>query len=251
MRMMQQMMAASSGQGGKKTRELYVGNLAIGMVSEQMVREFFNTAMAGLAPEAAQMPAVVNVWMASDMKYSFVEFRTPELANTAMSLDKVELCGRSIHVGRPSGYVPATEGGMAPGMAGMGAMGTFGMTGGTGSGMPFGAPATGLSEFTATATPVLILENMLSIEELASDEYDDIVSDIKEECGQYGTIEDVHIPKPSTDDTKVPGLGKAYIKYSTAEEAQKANNSLMGRTFDGKKVLCGYLSVEDFDAKKF
>lgn len=101
-------MMMQNNNGGKKTRELYVGNLAIGMVSEQMLREFFNTALANLAPEAAAsgQPMVVNVWMASDMKYSFVEFRTTELATTAMSLDKVELCGRSIHVGRPSGYVP-------------------------------------------------------------------------------------------------------------------------------------------------
>lgn len=83
-----------------------MGNLAIGMVSDQMLREFFNTALAGLSAEAAAGPVVVNVWMAADMKYSFVEFRTAELATTAMSLDKVELCGRSIHVGRPSGYVP-------------------------------------------------------------------------------------------------------------------------------------------------
>ena len=74
--------------------------------SNQMLREFFNTAMAGLSPDAAAQPSVVNVWMASDMKYSFVELRTAELATISMGLDKVELCGRSIHIGRPSGYVP-------------------------------------------------------------------------------------------------------------------------------------------------
>lgn len=104
--LIQQMMMAQQNNGGKKTRELYVGNLAIGMVTDQMLREFFNTALAGLSPEAANGPVVINVWMASDGKYSFVEFRTPELATTAIGLDKVELCGREIHVGRPSGYVP-------------------------------------------------------------------------------------------------------------------------------------------------
>ena len=102
---MQQMMMQQSA-GGKKTREVYVGNLAIGMVTDQMLREFFNTALAGLSPDAATQPSVVNVWMAADMKYSFVELRTAELATISMGLDKVELCGRSIHCGRPGGYVP-------------------------------------------------------------------------------------------------------------------------------------------------
>lgn len=236
----------NQGQGGKKTRELYVGNLAIGMVSEHMVREFFNTAMAGLAPEAATQPAVVNVWMASDNKYSFVEFRTAELATTAMSLDKVELCGRSLHVGRPSGYAPAGEGGM-PGMN-MSMMG-LGMAG---TGMNLCPPLGGYFDGGPPPQKTLILENMLSIEELATDEYDDIVADIKEECSQYGIIEQLEIPKPSTDENvKVPGLGKGYIMFDTPESAQKAYASLMGRTFDGKKVLCSYLTDEKMAAKEF
>ena len=42
--------------GGKKAREVYVGNLAIGMVTEQMLRDFFNTALKGLIPEEAGAP---------------------------------------------------------------------------------------------------------------------------------------------------------------------------------------------------
>lgn len=236
MQLMQQLMQNNQGQGGKKTRELYVGNLAIGMVSEQMVREFFNTAMAGLAPECATQPAVVNVWMASDMKYSFVEFRTPELATTAMSLDKVELCGRSIHVGRPSGYMPAMEGGGLSAMMPM----NMSMVGGAALGSLAGPEA----------TKVLILENMLSVEELATDEYDDIVADIKEECENYGKVEDICVPKPAGED-KVPGLGLGYVFFDEILSAQKAYAALMGRTFDGKKVLCSYLTEEKFAAKDF
>ena len=38
-------------------------------------------------------------------RFGFVEMRTEELATAAMQLDKVELCGRHINVGRPKGYV--------------------------------------------------------------------------------------------------------------------------------------------------
>lgn len=42
---------------------------------------------------------------ASSGRFGFVEMRTEELATSAMALDKVELCGRNINVGRPKGYV--------------------------------------------------------------------------------------------------------------------------------------------------
>ena len=34
-------------------------------------------------------------------RFGFVELRTDELATSATALDKVELCGRHINVGRP------------------------------------------------------------------------------------------------------------------------------------------------------
>lgn len=44
-------------------------------------------------------------------RYAFVELRTEELATTAMTLDKTELCGRQMNIGRPKGYVPGSGGG--------------------------------------------------------------------------------------------------------------------------------------------
>ncbi len=38
-------------------------------------------------------------------RFGFVEMRTEELASSAMAMDKVDLCGRAINVGRPKGYV--------------------------------------------------------------------------------------------------------------------------------------------------
>lgn len=251
--LIQQMMMAQQNNGGKKTRELYVGNLAIGMVTDQMLREFFNTALAGLSAEAANGPVVINVWMASDCKYSFVEFRTPELATTAIGLDKVELCGREIHVGRPSGYVPPAGEAGAGQMGGMGGMAAMGGMMGMGGGMPGMMGMPGMLGMAAgpPATKVLVLENMLSIEELATDEYDEIVSDIKDECSNYGPIEELIIPKPSTDGSTVPGVGKAYIKFADEASSKKASDALTGRTFDGKKVACNYLSEDAFASRTF
>lgn len=38
-------------------------------------------------------------------RFAFVEFRTRELTDAAIQLDKLELCGRQMNIGRPKGYV--------------------------------------------------------------------------------------------------------------------------------------------------
>ena len=43
-------------------------------------------------------------------RFGFVELRTEELSCSAMQLDKVELCGRAINVGRPKGYIEPPPG---------------------------------------------------------------------------------------------------------------------------------------------
>lgn len=45
---------------GKKQREVYVGNLTIGAVTDQMLRELFNGALAHLVIDPVNNPAVVN-----------------------------------------------------------------------------------------------------------------------------------------------------------------------------------------------
>lgn len=225
------------------------------MVTEQMLRDFFNTALKGLVPEEAATPAVVNVWMAADMKYSFVEMRTPELATSAIALDKVELCGRSLNVGRPSGYVAPPGGGgggsnpMAGAMAAMQAMGAMGggpamsMMGMMGGMMPNQA-GNG-----AQATQCLRLENMLSREDVLGDEYDEIVEDIKDECEKHGSVLKVCVPRPNADGSEPEDIGKAFVKFATVDSARKAMDALSGRTFDGKKVVVQYIDEDSFNTK--
>ena len=102
--------------------------------------------------------AVMSVWMAADMKYAFVEMRTPELATAAISLDKVELCGRALNVGRPSGYVaPAT--GAVPGVNPMMGGGFSAMHTG-----PMANLMASMAKTEQTPTNCIALENMLTAE---------------------------------------------------------------------------------------
>ena len=45
---------------GRKQREVYVGNLTIGVVTDVMLKELFNGALAHLVPDPIGNPPVVN-----------------------------------------------------------------------------------------------------------------------------------------------------------------------------------------------
>jgi len=263
---MQQLLASQiNNTGSKKARELYIGNLAIGIVTEQMLRDFFNTAMQGLAPDQAAVPAVTNIWMAADQKYSFVEFRTEELATIAMSLDKVELCGRSINVGRPSGYQPGTgAGGM--GMPGMG-MGTPSiaalnpaLSSMLGTANPMAALMGGAAAIPAapavpaidpSATTVLKLVNMIKVAEFDKEDYDEVEQDVKDECSKSATVMSVTVPKPSGDGLEVKGLGAVFVHFADTAGSSKAFKMMNGRTFDGVKIEASYISEATYNNKDF
>uniref|UniRef100_A0A7S0RLP4 RRM domain-containing protein n=1 Tax=Pyramimonas obovata TaxID=1411642 RepID=A0A7S0RLP4_9CHLO len=73
------------------------------------MRDLFNGALGAMDPDALANPPVVNLALDPSGKFCFAEFRTEELATLALHLDKVELCGRQIKVGRPRWYVdPST-----------------------------------------------------------------------------------------------------------------------------------------------
>ena len=95
----------------KKQREVYVGNLSVGVVTQDTIRELFDTVMSQILPAAtAAGPPVLNIVMDPSQKFGFVELRSEALATAAINLDKLELCGRPINVGRPKGYVEPPPG---------------------------------------------------------------------------------------------------------------------------------------------
>ena len=100
--------------------QIYVGNLVQGLVTEDALRQLFNSTMKAAFPEQ-QLPGVdpvVNVSMHSEGRYAFVELRSPEMASAALQLSgQVQLLGQNISVGRPSGYVDPSAAQMAAAQA--------------------------------------------------------------------------------------------------------------------------------------
>ena len=97
-----------------------MGNLVQGLVTEDALRQLFNSTMKAAFPEqqVPGMDPVVTVSMHSEGRYAFVELRTPEMASAALQLSgQVQLLGQSISVGRPSGYVDPSAAQMAAAQA--------------------------------------------------------------------------------------------------------------------------------------
>lgn len=120
----------------------------------------------------------------------------------------------------------------------------------------------GLSSITSNTTPrvlteVLCLMNMVEPDELKDDEeYEEILEDIKDECSKYGTVKSIEIPRPPLkagrdDEQVVPGLGKVFVEFELATEAQRAQLNLAGRRFANRVVVTSYFDRDRYRNKEF
>lgn len=113
-------------------------------------------------------------------------------------------------------------------------------------------------------TSVIVLTNCVDTGELKDDEeFEDIKADMEEECGNYGKVRSVYIPRPpkeangddtaggttaaeEQDNARVPGLGKVFVQYEDVASALKARAALHGRDFNGKSVDVSFLDESKF-----
>ena len=91
---------------------------------------------------------------------------------------------------------------------------------------------------------------MFEIDELRDDgEFADIQEDVRDECGKFGVVVEVAIPRPG--DGEVPGLGKAFVRYDSIAGATAARDALHGRKFGGKTVNADFIDVDAFERRVF
>jgi len=174
--------------------------------------------------------------------YAFFEYVDPSVTDTAcQGLNGMELGDRYLVVQRAS----------------------IGATKADGSQIPFDLdeipkpimPATELSG--GSGARILLMLNMVTHDDLVDDqEYIDLLEDIKEECGSYGSVEDLRIPRPVKKDRsagqqamqeaqrqdEAAGVGRVYVKYADNNAASSALNALAGRSFAGRSIIATLLS---------
>ena len=220
----------------KVNRELFIGNTTPEM-TEKMLTDFLGNAMeqVGLNITAGNPITACRV----SGKFAFIELRTPQEAANALNLNNIPFMGTSLRVGRPSKWTgPQDNHGnwediLAKFMSGELQLG------------PNNVAASASSD--SSPTRVVELRNMLTKQDLAnSDEYQEILEDTREECGQFGQLVSVCIPK-----AREPGATRVFLEYSSTEDAAKAIAGLQGRTFDGRKVEATYFDETKFAKREF
>lgn len=100
---------------------------------------------------------------------------------------------------------------------------------------------------------VLLMLNMVTPDDLITDQdYAEILEDIRDECSNYGAVEDLRIPRPSQatrekkwgpeaqaarEADEAAGVGRVYVKYVDAAGASKGLSQLAGRAFAGRSIV--------------
>lgn len=105
---------------------------------------------------------------------------------------------------------------------------------------------------TQDPTTVVELSNMITLDDLKDDEeYEDLLADIKEECGKSGTVLEVQIPRPAPDGAEVPGVGRIFVKVADTASASAVAGALSGRFFAGRIVSVKFFDPAAYEAGNF
>ena len=246
---------------------MYVGNLAVGIVTQDVLRELFDVVMSQMLPDAAAAgPPVININMDASQKFGFVELRSEALATAAIHLDKTDVCGRPMNVGRPRGYVEPPPGYVPSAVPVQSLAGaalahpTFPNMGVGSGGGPIASvsdggvrlpaatpyPSAAVKGDAAGPTTFVCLENVLPPEALGELEArEDVELDVRAEaaaCG--GPVLRVLVPAPT------PGAAgsEVFVSFETEEAAAAAQRAMHRRTFDGNVVSARFVERAAFDA---
>lgn len=106
------------------------------------------------------------------------------------------------------------------------------------------------------ATAVLCLSNMVDLEELRDDAlFNELFDDVNHECGLYGIVREVRIPRPHPrltykEDSNVKnGIGKVFVHFFEIKAAIRARAALDGRKYDSKTLQVAYFPEDLFVMK--
>lgn len=115
----------------------------------------------------------------------------------------------------------------------------------------FGLP---LTRIVATVTPtmsktrVLVLENMVTDDDLANDQdYTELIIEIREECEKFGKLVNMQVPRDADGESvKRSALRKVFLEYDTIKDAAAAYAELSGRKFGDNVVQISFFPEKDF-----
>ena len=208
---LQQQAASAVIAASKTQREIYVGNLTPGVVTDVMLRQLFNSTLRAAFPERCSegttSEPVVHINMNPEGKYCFMELLSAEMASACLQLSgQIPLAGAFLSVGRPAGYVDPEKALYAAHVAAE-ALARF-----HAENQAARVAAGVASPDDAQNTPFLCVSGMLTAEVLGNNvEFAEVVADIREEFGRHGMVLRVvvpreHIVKIEEEKNKIDGV---------------------------------------------
>ncbi|XP_024024050.1 splicing factor U2af large subunit B isoform X1 [Morus notabilis] len=109
-----------------------------------------------------------------------------------------------------------------------------------------------LVENVGIPTKILCLTEAISSDQLKDDEeYEEIVEDMREECGKFGSVVNVIIPRPDQNGETISGVGKVFLEYADAVGCANARNVLNGRKFGGNIVHAVFYPEDRYYSRDF
>ena len=121
-------------------------------------------------------------------------------------------------------------------------------------GMGNAAPPPPQQQQAVNPTRILVLFNMVTDEDLATDdEYQGLVDEVQGECAKYGKLLGMKIPRASSDTIDPTAIKKIFLEYATSQDAVNAERELAGRQFGPNvvRVRCYVLSRLLFECRLF
>jgi hypothetical protein len=98
------------------------------------------------------------------------------------------------------------------------------------------------------ATRILVLHNMVSNDDLATDEeYKGLLEEVEGECAKYGKLIGMKVPRGTSTDVETSAIKKIFLEYATPQDAQRAEQELSGRQFGPSVVQVSLMDYSLLD----
>ena len=235
-----QQQAVSAVKAASRTqREVYIGNITTGVVTEKMIHDLFKATLTAAFPAKCQNGAidpVTRIAMVEGQKYCFMEVCDAEMATACLDLSgKVQLMGAVLTLGRPAGYVDPKQASSAA-LAAANALATFQADGQKEEIKSGNATREDLEK---RPSAFLCIDGAVD-DTLPEEEYAEIVEDLKSELERHGTVLRLFIAESG------PHQGKALVQFLDAESATKAQQGIDGRLFDGRTLKATPMLAQDY-----
>ncbi|WPT11684.1 Splicing factor U2af large subunit B [Picochlorum sp. SENEW3] len=239
-----QQQAVSAVKAASRTqREVYIGGIVPGVVTEPMLRELFRATLTAAFPDKCQngtVDPVISITLAPEQKFCFMELLSADMASACLELSgQISLMGAHLTIGRPTGYVDPEKAQNAAETA-ANALATF--------------QADSQAERIAAGENIdkepssfICIEGVTTDDILQDDAvYAEILEELKTELEKHGTVLRVVIPRVGDANHPSTYVGKALVQFLDADGAAQAASVIDGRHFDGRVLRVSAMLARPF-----